>query len=178
MDELERILKGLPEDSGKLIVTDGVFSMGGDIAKLPEIVALAKEYGARTMVDDAHALGVIGRGGRGTADHFGLADEVDIYMGTFSKSLASLGGYMASSAPVAEYVRHTSRPFIFSASIPPASCATALAALRHLRAHPEIVGPARGNHALCASRACSRAASASARATASSPSSRSTQKTL
>lgn len=139
MDELERILKGLPEDSGKLIVTDGVFSMGGDIAKLPEIVALAKKYGARTMVDDAHALGVIGRGGRGTADHFGLADEVDIYMGTFSKSLASLGGYMASSAPVAEYVRHTSRPFIFSASIPPASCATALAALRHLRAHPEIV---------------------------------------
>lgn len=139
MDELERILKGLPEDSGKLIVTDGVFSMGGDIAKLPEIVSLAKKYGARTMVDDAHALGVIGRGGRGTADHFGLADEVDIYMGTFSKSLASLGGYMASSAPVAEYVRHTSRPFIFSASIPPASCATALAALRHLRAHPEIV---------------------------------------
>lgn len=86
MDELERILKGLPEDSGKLIVTDGVFSMGGDIAKLPEIVALAKKYGARTMVDDAHALGVIGRGGRGTADYFGLADEVDIYMGTFSKS--------------------------------------------------------------------------------------------
>ena len=109
------------------------------LAKLPEIVSLAKKYGARTMVDDAHALGVIGRGGRGTADHFGLADEVDIYMGTFSKSLASLGGYMASSAPVAEYVRHTSRPFIFSASIPPASCATALAALRHLRAHPEIV---------------------------------------
>ena len=139
MDELERILKGLPEDSGKLIVTDGVFSMGGDIAKLPEIVALAKKYGARTMVDDAHALGVIGRGGRGTADYFGLADEVDIYMGTFSKSLASLGGYMAASAPVAEYVRHTSRPFIFSASIPPASCATALAALRHLRTHPEIV---------------------------------------
>ena len=138
MDELERILKGLPEDSGKLIVTDGVFSMGGDIAKLPEIVALAKKYGARTMVDDAHALGVIGRGGRGTADYFGLADEVDIYMGTFSKSLASLGGYMAASAPVAEYVRHTSRPFI-SASIPPASCATALAALRHLRTHPEIV---------------------------------------
>ena len=113
--------------------------MGGDIAKLPEIVALAKKYGARTMVDDAHALGVIGRGGRGTADYFGLADEVDIYMGTFSKSLASLGGYMAASAPVAEYVRHTSRPFIFSASIPPASCATALAALRHLRTHPEIV---------------------------------------
>ena len=139
MEALEKQLAKIPDSAGRLIVTDGVFSMGGDIAKLPEIVSLAKKYGARTMVDDAHALGVIGRGGRGTADHFGLADEVDIYMGTFSKSLASLGGYMASSAPVAEYVRHTSRPFIFSASIPPASCATALAALRHLRAHPEIV---------------------------------------
>ena len=120
-------------------VTDGVFSMGGDIAKLPEIVALAKKYGARTMVDDAHGLGVLGDGGRGTADHFGLADEVDIYMGTFSKSLASLGGYMVSQQSVAEYVRHTSRPFIFSASPTPASCASALAALRHLRRHPEIV---------------------------------------
>lgn len=151
MDELERILKGLPEDSGKLIVTDGVFSMGGDIAKLPEIVALAKKYGARTMVDDAHALGVIGRGGRGTADHFGLADEVDIYMGTFSKSLASLGGYMASSAPVAEYVRHTSRPVHLLGLDPAgklrdgAGCAAASA-----RA-PGDRRPARGNHALCAS---------------------------
>lgn len=139
MEELERILKNIPKTSGILIVTDGVFSMGGDIAKLPEIVALAKKYGARTMVDDAHALGVIGKGGRGTASHFGLEGQVDIYMGTFSKSLASLGGYMATSTDVAEYVRHNSRPFIFSASITPASCAVALAALRYMRRHPEIV---------------------------------------
>lgn len=139
MEDLENILKNIPENSGKLIVTDGVFSMGGDIAKLPEIVALAKKYGARTMVDDAHGLGVIGEGGRGTADYFGLTDEVDIIMGTFSKSLASLGGYMAADEVVADFVRHNSRPFIFSASITPASCAVALAALRHLRSHPEIV---------------------------------------
>ena len=91
------------------------------------------------MVDDAHGLGVIGEGGRGTASHFGLEDEVDIYMGTFSKSLASLGGYMVAKADVVDYVRHASRPFIFSASIPPSSCAVALASLRYLNAHPEIV---------------------------------------
>lgn len=139
MEDLEALLARIPESAGKLIVTDGVFSMGGDIAKLPEIVALAKKYGARVMVDDAHGLGVLGEGGRGTAFHFGLQDEVDIYMGTFSKSLASLGGYMAASREVAEYVRHNSRPFIFSASITPANCAAALAALQHLEAHPEIV---------------------------------------
>lgn len=139
MDDLERHLKAIPEKAGILIVTDGVFSMGGDIANLPEICRLAKEYGARVMVDDAHGLGILGEGGRGTASHFGLEDQVDIYMGTFSKSLASLGGYMATSNEVAEYVRHVSRPFIFSASIPPANCAVALAALRHLRAHPELV---------------------------------------
>ena len=139
MADLERCLQAVPETAGALIVTDGVFSMGGDIAKLPEIVKLAKQYGARIMVDDAHALGVIGRGGRGTASHFGLEKDVDIYMGTFSKSLASLGGYMAASAEVSDYVRHNSRPFIFSASIPPACCAVALAALRYLEQHPEIV---------------------------------------
>ena len=139
MEDLENHLRRVPETAGVLIVTDGVFSMGGDIAKLPEIVALAKKYGARVMVDDAHALGVIGEGGRGTASYFGLENEVDIIMGTFSKSLASLGGYMAASAPVVEYVRHNSRPFIFSASITPASCATALAALRILRREPERV---------------------------------------
>jgi len=112
--------------------------MGGDIAKLPEICALAKQYGARVMVDDAHGLGVLGEGGRGTASYFGLEDQVDVYMGTFSKSLASLGGYMAASAEVADFVRHASRPFIFSASIPPANCATALTALRKLEAHPEL----------------------------------------
>lgn len=139
MADLRRKLESVPENCGCLIVTDGVFSMGGDIAKLPEICALAKQYGARVMVDDAHGLGVLGEGGRGTASYFGLEDQVDVYMGTFSKSLASLGGYMAASEEVAEYVRHASRPFIFSASIPPANCATALAALRHLEQHPELV---------------------------------------
>ena len=139
MQDLEKQLARVPEDAGSLIVTDGVFSMGGDIAKLPEIVKLAKRYGARVMVDDAHGLGVIGEGGRGTASHFGLEDEVDIYMGTFSKSLASLGGYMAADARIADYVRHASRPFIFSASITPACCAVALASLKKLESHPELV---------------------------------------
>ena len=138
MADLERCLQQVPETAGALVITDGVFSMGGDIADLPNIVRLARQYGARVMVDDAHGLGTIGEGGRGTASHFGLEDQVDVYMGTFSKSLASLGGYMAADERVVDYVRHASRPFIFSASIPPASCATALAALRHLEAHPEL----------------------------------------
>ena len=138
MADLERCLQQVPESAGALVITDGVFSMGSDIADLPNIVRLAKQYGARVMVDDAHGLGTIGEGGRGTASHFGLEREVDVYMGTFSKSLASLGGYMAADARVVDYVRHNSRPFIFSASIPPASCATALAALRYLEAHPEL----------------------------------------
>ena len=137
MADLEAKLKEVPEDKGILIVTDGVFSMSGEICKLPEIVKLAKKYGARTMVDDAHGLGVLGAHGRGTAEYFGLEDQVDIYMGTFSKSLASLGGYMASTKKVVEYVKHTSRPYIFSASITPASVATARAALKILREHPE-----------------------------------------
>ncbi|HBL84541.1 MAG: 8-amino-7-oxononanoate synthase [Clostridiales bacterium GWF2_38_85] len=140
MEDLERQLKILEGKGGILIITDGVFSMTGDIAKLPEIVTLARKYGARIMVDDAHGLGIVGEGGRGTASHFGLEEEVDIYMGTFSKSLASLGGYMAAKKQVIDYVRHCSRPFIFSASITPSSCAVALAALRYLKAHPEIVG--------------------------------------
>ena len=138
MEDLEQKLRAVPENAGCLIVTDGVFSMGGDIANLPEICRLARQYGARVMVDDAHGLGVIGEGGRGTASYFGLEDEVDIYMGTFSKSLASLGGYMAASARVVDYVRHSSRPFIFSASITPASCATALTALHILEDHSEL----------------------------------------
>ena len=138
MADLERCLQQVPESAGALVITDGVFSMGGDIADLPNIVRLAKQYGARVMVDDAHGLGTIGEGGRGTASFFGLEKDVDVYMGTFSKSLASLGGYMAADARVVDYVRHASRPFIFSASIPPASCATALAALRHLEQHPEL----------------------------------------
>ena len=139
MEELEKLLQTVPNDKGCLIVTDGVFSMGGDICKLPEIVRLARKYGARVMVDDAHGLGVLGKNGRGTAEHFGLEKEVDIIMGTFSKSLASLGGFMAASAEVCDYVRHNSRPFIFSASIPPACIASALAALNILRNEPQRV---------------------------------------
>ena len=140
MDDLEAKLKAVPETAGALIVTDGVFSMGGDIAKLPEICALAKKYGARVMVDDAHALGILGKGGRGSASHFGLEDQVDIYMGTFSKSLASLGGYIASEARVIDFIRTNSRPYIFAASVPPAQIAVATAALEHLMAHPELPG--------------------------------------
>ena len=138
MDELERRLQQVPDNAGCLIVTDGVFSMGGDICNLPEIVRLARQYGARVMVDDAHGLGVIGKGGRGTASYFGLEDQVDVVMGTFSKSLASIGGYMAASADVVDYVRHAARPYIFCASIPPASCATAIEALHILREQPEL----------------------------------------
>ncbi|HOG02303.1 MAG: 8-amino-7-oxononanoate synthase [Firmicutes bacterium ADurb.Bin248] len=139
MADLEKRLAEIPIEAGKLIVTDGVFSMSGDIARLPDIVELAKKYRARVMVDDAHGFGVLGPGGRGTASYFGLMDEVDVVMGTFSKSLASLGGFMLSSPAVAEYVRHNSRPFIFSASIPPANCASALAALRVIDSEPERV---------------------------------------
>lgn len=139
MEDLERKLKEIPEDKGILIVTDGVFSMSGEICKLPEIVALKKKYGARIMVDDAHGLGVLGAHGRGTGEYYNLEDEVDIIMGTFSKSLASLGGYMASDARVIEYVKHTSRPYIFSASITPASVACAMASLKILEREPERV---------------------------------------
>lgn len=138
MKELEAMLQKVPETAGCLIATDGIFSMRGDICKLPDIVELAKKYGARILVDDAHSLGVIGEGGRGTANYFGLENEVDMYMGTFSKSLASLGGYLASSKEVADYVRHTSRPFMFSASLPPANAASALAALKYLESHPDL----------------------------------------
>jgi len=139
MEELEKILASIDDNKGILIVTDGVFSMSGDICKLPDIVRLAKKYGARVMVDDAHGLGVIGEHGRGTAEYFDLEDDVDIIMGTFSKSLASLGGYMAASKDIVEYVKHVSRPFIFSASITPASVACARQALKILREHPERV---------------------------------------
>ncbi|WP_163193006.1 aminotransferase class I/II-fold pyridoxal phosphate-dependent enzyme [Clostridium thermarum] len=139
MEDLERILNIIPEDKGKLIVVDGVFSMEGDIADLPSIVSLAKKYGARIMVDDAHGFGVMGENGRGTAEYFGLEDEVDIIMSTFSKSLASLGGFIAASEEVIHYVRHVSRPFIFSASIPPANAAAALAALNILETEPDRI---------------------------------------
>ncbi|MDD3067757.1 MAG: pyridoxal phosphate-dependent aminotransferase family protein [Acholeplasmataceae bacterium] len=139
MKDLEEKLAKAPENKGKLIITDGVFSMSGEIAKLPEIVELAKKYNARVMVDDAHGLGVMGEHGRGTAEHFGLEDEVDIIMGTFSKSLASLGGYVAANHAVVDFIRHNSRPYIFSAAIPAANTAAALQALRILKREPERV---------------------------------------
>lgn len=139
MEELEELLKNVEDNKGILIVTDGVFSMGGDICNLPKIVELARKYGARVMVDDSHALGVLGAHGRGTAEHFGLEKEVDIIMGTFSKSLASLGGYMAASQDVVDFVKHNSRPFIFSASITPASVASARKSLEILKREPERV---------------------------------------
>ncbi len=139
MEDLEAKLEKADPNKGKLILTDGVFSMSGDIANLPEIVRLAKKYEARVMVDDAHGLGVLGEHGRGTAEHFGLEDEVDIIMGTFSKSLASLGGYVAASHDVVDYIRHNSRPYIFSAAIPASNAAAALQALRILKREPERV---------------------------------------
>ncbi|MBX3063906.1 MAG: pyridoxal phosphate-dependent aminotransferase family protein [Anaerolineae bacterium] len=139
VSSLENVLRRLPDDAGKLVVVDGVYSMGGDIAPLPEIVAICKKYGARIMVDDAHGIGVTGPGGRGTAAHFNLEDEVDIIMGTFSKSFASVGGYIVGKADVLHYVQHNARALIFSASLPPANAATVLACLDIIEAHPEIV---------------------------------------
>lgn len=139
MTDLEKKLSNADPKKGKLIITDGVFSMSGDIANLPEIVRLAKKYKARVMVDDAHGLGVLGKHGRGTAEHFDLEDDIDIIMGTFSKSLASLGGYVAASRDVVDYIRHNSRPYIFSAAIPAANAAAALTALRILKREPERV---------------------------------------
>ncbi|MFA6801513.1 MAG: pyridoxal phosphate-dependent aminotransferase family protein [Acholeplasmataceae bacterium] len=139
MIDLENKIVKADPNKGYLIITDGVFSMSGDICNLPEIVRIAKKYGARIMVDDAHGLGVMGMHGRGTAEYFGLEDEVDIFMGTFSKSLASLGGYVAAKKEVVEFIRHNSRPYIFSAAIPAGNAASALAALRILKKEPERV---------------------------------------
>ncbi len=136
MDDLERILSRSGEN-GKLIVIDGVFSMEGDIARLPEIVKVAKEYDSRIMVDDAHSVGVLGKSGRGTAEHFGLEDEVDLIMITFSKSLASIGGCIAGSESVIHYLKHFSRPLIFSASLPPSAVATVTACLDIIDEEPE-----------------------------------------
>ncbi len=138
MAHLERVLAGLPGDAGKLVVVDGVFSMGGDIAPLPEIVPLCRKYEARLMVDDAHSVGVLG-GGRGTAAHFGLTDQVDLTMGTFSKSFASLGGFIAGAEDVIHYVQHNARSLIFSASMPPGNTAAALAALEVMQEEPERI---------------------------------------
>lgn len=137
MSDLKRVLSTCPKHSGKLIVIDGVFSMEGDIAKLPDMVELAKKYHARVMVDDAHSIGVLGKNGRGTAEHYNLEDEVDIIMGTFSKSFASIGGFIAAKEEVIHYIKHFSRALIFSASPPPAAVATVSKALDIIIAEPE-----------------------------------------
>ncbi|MCL1607719.1 MULTISPECIES: serine palmitoyltransferase [Mediterranea] len=139
MEDLERELQKCNPESIKLIVVDGVFSMEGDMANLPEIVRLKKKYNASIMVDEAHGLGVLGRQGRGTCDHFGVTDDVDLIMGTFSKSLAAIGGFIASDASVINYLRHNSRSYIFSASNTPAATAAARAALHIMKTEPERI---------------------------------------
>jgi len=138
MEDLDRVLeRNKPDGGGVLIVSDGVFSMGGDIVDLPAMVQVAKKHGARIMIDDAHAVGVLGEKGRGTAEHFGLEKEVDLVAGTFSKSFASIGGFIAGDEEVVHFVKHLSRPLIFSASPPPAAVATVIAALDILINEPE-----------------------------------------
>lgn len=138
-NDLERLLKKYPKSDGKLIVADGVFSMEGDIIDLPRLTHLAAEYGARVMMDDAHSIGVLGKHGRGTGEHFGLEDKVDIVMGTFSKSFASIGGFIVADAYVIDYIKHHSRALIFSASMPPAATATVLAALDIIEQEPQRI---------------------------------------
>lgn len=137
MEDLERILKKLPHEAIKLIVVDGVFSMEGDLAKLPEIVELKKKYNCSLMVDEAHGLGVFGKQGRGVCDYFGVTDDVDLIMGTFSKSLASIGGFIAGDADTINYIKHTCRTYIFSASDTPAATAAAMEALHIIQEEPE-----------------------------------------
>jgi 8-amino-7-oxononanoate synthase len=139
MRALEQRVQKIDPDAGKLIVVDGVFSMEGDLARLPQICRLAEQYRAAVMVDDAHALGVLGEGGAGTASHFGLTFQVQIIMGTFSKSLASVGGFIAADAETIDYLKHNSRPHIFSASMSPANAAAALAALEIMEREPERI---------------------------------------
>ena len=139
MEDLERVLARLPEEASKLSVVDGVFSMEGDLAKLPEIIALKKKYNCSVMVDEAHGIGVFGRQGRGVCDHFGLTDDVDLIMGTFSKSLASIGGFIASDSDTINYLRHTCRTYIFSASNTPAATAAAMEALHIIQNEPERI---------------------------------------
>lgn len=139
MNDLERVIKKLPAESGKLIVSDGVFSTGGEIVELEQLNKIAKDFGARILIDDAHSVGVIGKGGRGTASEFNLEAEIDMTMGTFSKTFASLGGFVTGEAKVINYIKHHSPALIFSASPTPASVASALAALEILKAEPERV---------------------------------------
>ncbi len=137
MESLEKQLQKCAPDKVKLIVTDGVFSMEGDVANLPKIVELAKKYDASVMVDEAHGIGVFGEGGRGTCNHFGVTKDVDLVMGTFSKSFASLGGFIATDKEITNFLRHHSRSYIFTASITPASTAAALKAIEIMKAEPE-----------------------------------------
>lgn len=139
MEDLARVMRHSADNGngGRIIIVDGVFSMEGDIVNLPEIVRIAEEFGAGIMVDDAHSVGVLGPGGRGTAEHFGLEDKVDIIMGTFSKSFASLGGFIVGSQEIINYVKHNSRELIFSASMPPAAVAGVRAALQVMKDEPE-----------------------------------------
>jgi len=139
MQSLEKVLQRCEPDVVKLIVVDGIFSMEGDIINLPEVVRLAKQYNANIMVDDAHSFGVIGKQGRGVSSHFGLTDDVDIIMGTFSKSLASIGGFLAADKDTINFIKHTSRSLIFSASATPAATASALAALEIIKSEPERI---------------------------------------
>jgi 8-amino-7-oxononanoate synthase len=139
MDDLERVISKLQNNGGKLIVSDGVFSTGGEIVDLPRLNQIAKTYGARILIDDAHAVGVIGKGGRGTASEFNLENEIDLTMGTFSKTFASLGGFVAGEERIINYIKHNSLALIFSASPTPSSVAAALAALDILEAEPERV---------------------------------------
>ena len=136
--DLDRMLGNASPSAGKLIVVDGVFSMEGDITPLPEIIETARKYGARVMVDDAHGIGVLGAGGRGTAEHFQMEDDVDVIMGTYSKSLAAIGGFIAASKEVINYIRHFARPLMFSASLAPSLVASASAALDVIRDEPEL----------------------------------------
>lgn len=138
MNDLERQLKTV-QDKAKLIVVDGIFSMEGDIVNLPEICKLAGKYSAQIMVDDAHSIGVLGKDGSGTSNHFGLTDKVDIIMGTFSKSLASIGGFIAGNESIMHYLKHFSRPLIFSASLPPASAGSVIAAIKIMKNEPERI---------------------------------------
>jgi len=139
MDDLRKKLSRLPEDAAKLIVADGIFSMEGDLVNLPEIVKIAEEYGANIMMDDAHSLGVIGMNGSGIASHFGLTDKVDLIMGTFSKSLASLGGFIAGTEETIEFIKHRARSLMFSASMPPSAVASVIAALDIIESEPERI---------------------------------------
>ncbi len=139
MEDLENILKTLPHDAVKLIIVDGVFSMEGDLANLPAIVELKHKYNCSIMVDEAHGIGVFGRDGRGVCDYFGLTDEIDLIMGTFSKSLASIGGFIASDSDTINYLRHTCRTYIFSASDTPAATAAAMEALHIIQEEPERI---------------------------------------